>query len=84
MSSTYGNRISELNDLLAQLPAAANDTINQNFSSLVKQYADLRQSAMNDLLDLMTKASASNLGTQSKSPVFELTTRTHSPGRRAT
>jgi ElaB/YqjD/DUF883 family membrane-anchored ribosome-binding protein len=66
MSSTYGNRISELNDLLAQLPAAANDTINQNFSSLVKQYADLRQSAMNDLLDLMTKASASNLGTQSK------------------
>jgi uncharacterized protein YqgV (UPF0045/DUF77 family) len=66
MSSTYGNRISELNDLLAQLPAAANDTINQNFSSLVKQYADLRQSAMNDLLDLMAKASASNLGTSSK------------------
>lgn len=66
MSSTYGNRISELNDLLGQVPAAANDTINQNFISLVKQYADLRQSAMNDLLDVMAKASASNLGTQSK------------------
>jgi len=66
MSSTYGNRISEMNDLLAQLPAAANDTINQNFSSLVKQYADLRQSALNDLLDLMAKASASNVGTPSK------------------
>jgi hypothetical protein len=66
MSNTYGNRISELNDLLAQIPAAANDTINQNFTSLVKQYADLRQTAMNDMLDLMAKASASNLGTLSK------------------
>src|SRR6185503_8018903 len=66
MSSTYGNRISELNDLLSRIPAAANDTINQNFTSLVKQYADLRQSGMNDLLDIMAKASASNLGTQSK------------------
>src|SRR3569833_2973392 len=66
MSSTYGNRISELSDLLSQIPAAANDTINQNFSSLVKQYSDLRQSAMSDLVDLVAKASASNLGTQSK------------------
>lgn len=66
MSSTYGNRISELNDLLSQIPAAANDTINQNFSSLVKQYSDLRQSAMSDLVDLVGKASPSNLGTQSR------------------
>lgn len=66
MSSTYGNRISELNDLLAQVPAAANDSINQNFTTMVKQYADLRQGAMNDLLDFMAKASASNLGTQSR------------------
>jgi hypothetical protein len=66
MSSTYGYRISELNDLLGQVPAAANDAINQNFTALIKQYADLRQSAMNDLVDFMAKASAGNLGTQSK------------------
>ncbi len=66
MATTYGYRISELNDLLAQVPAAANDTINQNFITLVKQYADLRQNAMNDLVDFMAKASASKLGTQSK------------------
>ena len=66
MSSTYGYRISELNDLLGQIPAAANDTINQNFTALVKQYGELRQAALSDLVDFMAKASASNLGTQSK------------------
>ncbi len=66
MATTYGYRISELRDLLAQVPAAANDTINQNFTDLVNRYADLRQSAMNDLVDFMAKASAGNLGTQSK------------------
>lgn len=66
MASTYGNRISELRDLLAQVPAAANDQINQNFADLVDRYAELRQSAMSDLVDFMAKASAGNLGTQSK------------------
>src|SRR5437763_15633396 len=62
----YAYRIGELNDLLAQVPAAANDTINQNFVDCINRYASLRQSAMNDLVDFMAKASASNLGTQSK------------------
>jgi len=62
----YVYRIAELNDLLGQVPQAANDAINQNFAALVKQYADMRQSAMNDLVDFMAKASAGNLGTQSK------------------
>ncbi len=66
MASTYGYRISELTDLLAQVPAAANDTINQNFATLVKQYADMRQSAMNDLVDILAKASPGNMGVQSK------------------
>jgi molecular chaperone GrpE (heat shock protein) len=62
----YAYRIGEMRDLLAQVPAAANDTINQNFADLVNRYAELRQSAMNDLVDFMAKASAGNLGTQSK------------------
>ena len=66
MASTYAYRISELNDLLGQVPAAANDAINQNFSALVKQYGELRQAALGDLVDFMSKASPSNLGTQSK------------------
>jgi len=66
MATTYGFRISELNELLAQVPAAANDDINQRFTAVIKQYADFRQSAMNDLVDFMAKASATNLGTQSK------------------
>jgi hypothetical protein len=66
MASTYAHRISELNELLGQVPAAANDAINQNFSALVKQYGELRQAALGDLVDFMSKASPSNLGTQSK------------------
>lgn len=66
MASTFGNRISELRDLLAQLPAAANERINQNLIDCIGRYADMRQTAMNDLLDYLEKASSSNLGTQSK------------------
>jgi hypothetical protein len=66
MASTYGYRISELNYLLGQVPAVANGTINQNFTTLIKQYADLRQAAMNDLVDILAKASPTNMGVQSK------------------
>jgi hypothetical protein len=62
----FAYRIGEMRDLLAQVPAAANDAINQNFTDLVNRYADLRQTALNDLVDFMAKASAGNLGTQSK------------------
>ncbi len=66
MSTTYGYRIAELRDLLTQVPPAANDMINQNFLDCINRYTDLRQSAMDDLVDFMAKASATNLGTQSK------------------
>jgi hypothetical protein len=33
---------------------------------LVKQYGELRQAALGDLVDIMSKASPSNMGTQSK------------------
>jgi hypothetical protein len=64
MSTTC--RISELRDLLAQAPAAANDRVNQNLTNCINRYADLRQSALNDLVDVMAKASSSNTGTQAK------------------
>ncbi len=63
---TYAYRISELRDLLAQAPAAANDRVNQNLANCINRYADLRQRALDDLVDFMAKASSSNLGTQSK------------------
>jgi hypothetical protein len=66
MATTYGSRISELRGLLAQVPAAANDDINQAFVECIKRYADMRQSALEDLIDFMSKASAGNLGTQAK------------------
>jgi molecular chaperone GrpE (heat shock protein) len=64
--STYGCRISELRDLLAQAPAPANDRINQNLADGINKYADLRQRALDDLVDFMARASSSNLGTQTK------------------
>jgi hypothetical protein len=66
MSSTYGYRISELRDLLSQVPAAASDRVHQAFVDLINRYGDLRQQAMDDLVDFVAKASASNSGTQSK------------------
>src|SRR5215813_7887873 len=63
---TYVYRIAEMAELLSQVPEAANDKIDQNFVTLIKEYADLRESALNDLVDFMAKASATNLGTQSK------------------
>jgi hypothetical protein len=66
MSTTFGNRISELRELLAQLPAAADDRVNQNLADCITRYADLRQRALDDLVDYIAKASSSNLGTQQK------------------
>jgi len=66
MSTTYGYRISELRDFLAQLPRAANDRINQNLSDCINRYADVRQRALDDLVDFLARASSSNLGTQAK------------------
>jgi archaellum component FlaC len=66
MSTTYGYRISELRDLLAQAPAPANNRVTENLSDCINRYADLRQRALDDLVDFMAKASFSNLGTQSK------------------
>jgi len=66
MSTTFGNRISELRELLAQLPAAADDRVDQNLADCITRYADLRQRALDDLVDYIAKASSSNLGTQQK------------------
>jgi len=64
--SAFGYRINELRNLLAQLPAPANDRINQSFTECIDRYCELRQSALDDLVDYFAKASAGNLGTQSK------------------
>jgi archaellum component FlaC len=66
MAANYVNRIVELRDLLGQIPAAANDQINQNMIACLDRYCSMRQSALEDLVDYMAKASASNMGTQSK------------------
>lgn len=64
--TTYGSRIDELRDLLAQLPAAANERVNAAFVELIDRYAALRQSALDDLVDFMAKAAATNPGTRQK------------------
>jgi len=66
MAATYDARINELRDLLAQCPAAADDRVNEGFNNLIKRYNEVRQSALDDLVDFMAKASISNLGTASK------------------
>jgi hypothetical protein len=64
--TTYGSRIDELRDLLSQLPAAADERVNKAFVDLIGRYAAMRQSALDDLVDYMAKAAATNLGTQAK------------------
>jgi hypothetical protein len=66
MSATYDARINELRGLLGQCPAAADDQVNEKFENLIKRYNEVRQSALDDLVDFMAKASISNLGTASK------------------
>ncbi len=66
MAATYDARINELRDFLAQCPAAADDRVNEGFNNLIKRYNEVRQSALDDLVDFMAKASISNLGTASK------------------
>ncbi len=66
MASTYSGRIYELRDLLEQAPAAADERVNQSFIACINNYMQLRQSAMSDLVDFISKASISNSGTQAK------------------
>jgi hypothetical protein len=66
MTANYVNRIVELRDLLGQIPVAVNDQINQNMIACIDRYCSLRQSALEDLVDYMAKASISNMDTQSK------------------
>lgn len=64
--STYGRRISELRALLAQAPIPANERINQRLTDCLDRYCDLRQRALDDLVEFMGRASSSNAGTQAK------------------
>lgn len=66
MAATYDARINELRDLLARCPAAADDRVNENFTNLIRRYNEVRQSALDDLVDFMAKASISNMGTAAK------------------
>lgn len=58
---TYVYRIAEMAELLAQVPEAANETIDRNFVSLLNEYSTLRENLLNDLVDVMAKASPTNL-----------------------
>jgi len=64
--STYGYRISELREGLQSLPAPANDRITETLNDCLNRYQSLRQAALDDLVDYLARASASNTGTQSK------------------
>lgn len=64
--ATYGGRPGELRDLLTQAAAGADDRVRTALVQCIDRYADLRQRALDDLVDIIAKASAGNLGTEAK------------------
>lgn len=64
--ATYGARPGELRDLLTQASAGADDRVRTALTQCIDRYVDLRQRALDDLVDIVTKASAGNLGTETK------------------
>src|SRR5262245_64738382 len=64
--ATYGARPVELRDLLTQAGAGADERVRTALSQCIDRYTDLRQRALDDLVDIITKASAGNLGTEAR------------------
>lgn len=64
--ATYGNRITELRDLLKQATTGADERIVKTLTTCIDKYSDLRQRALDDLVDFIARASAGNLGTQAR------------------
>ena len=64
--ATYGARPGELRDLLTQAAAGADDRVRAALSQCIDRYVDQRQRALDDLVDIVAKASAGNLGTEAR------------------
>ena len=60
--ATYGARPGELRELLSQAAAGADERVRTALTQCIDRYVDLRQRALDDLVDIVTKASAGNLG----------------------
>jgi hypothetical protein len=64
--ATYGARPGELRSLLSQAAVGADERVRTALTQCLDRYVDLRQRALDDLVDIVTKASAGNLGTTDK------------------
>jgi hypothetical protein len=64
--ATYGARPGELRALLSPAAAGADERVRTALTQCVDRYVDLRQRALDDLVDIVTKASAGNLGTTAR------------------
>ncbi len=64
--ATYGARITELRALMTQATAGADERVVRALSQCIDRYSDMRQRALDDLVDCIAKASAGNLGTHAK------------------
>jgi hypothetical protein len=64
--ATYGARITELRDLMRQACTGVEERVVRALSQCIDRYSDIRQRALDDLVDYIAKASAGNVGTQAK------------------
>jgi hypothetical protein len=64
--ATYGSRISELRELLTQAATGVDERVVRDHVQYIDRYGDMRQRALDDLVDFIAKASIGNVGTQSK------------------
>jgi hypothetical protein len=64
--ATYGARPGELRELLTQAAAGADERVRTALTQCTDRYVDLRQRALDDLVDIVSKASAGNLGTEAR------------------
>lgn len=64
--ATYDNRIRELRELILQATAGVDESVVRLLTQAIDKYADLRQRALDDLVEIVARASISNLGTQAR------------------
>lgn len=64
--ANYTDRGSELRDLLTQATVGADERVTRALREAIERYMDMRQRALDDLVDIIAKASFGNLGTQEK------------------
>ena len=64
--ATYGARPGELREKLTQAAVGADERVRTALTQCIDRYVDLRQRALDDLVDIITKASAGNLGTEAR------------------